>query len=89
MTATTLVLCCAAALLSTAILAVAIGRRDRASTAIYGLCLVVSLVAFAAALSQLISGAAASNVTLPLGLPWLGAHFRLDALAAFFLVGLP
>ena len=25
-------------------------------------------------------------MTLPLGLPWLGAHFRLDALAAFFLV---
>ena len=25
-------------------------------------------------------------VTLPVGLPWLGAHFRLDALAAFFLV---
>ena len=24
--------------------------------------------------------------TLPLGLPWLGAHFRIDALAAFFLV---
>ena len=24
--------------------------------------------------------------SLPLGLPWLGAHFRLDALAAFFLV---
>ena len=23
---------------------------------------------------------------LPLGLPWLGAHFRLDMLAAFFLV---
>jgi len=23
--------------------------------------------------------------TLPLGLPWLGAHFRLDALASFFL----
>ncbi len=23
---------------------------------------------------------------LPLGLPWIGAHFRLDALAAFFLV---
>ncbi len=26
-----------------------------------------------------------SNVTLPLGLPWVGAHFRLDALSAFFL----
>ena len=25
-------------------------------------------------------------VTLPIGLPWLGAHFRLDALASFFLV---
>ena len=25
-------------------------------------------------------------MTLPLGLPWLGAHFRIDALAAFFLV---
>jgi formate hydrogenlyase subunit 3/multisubunit Na+/H+ antiporter MnhD subunit len=25
-------------------------------------------------------------VVLPLGLPWLGAHFRIDALAAFFLV---
>jgi len=25
-------------------------------------------------------------VTLPIGLPWLGAHFRLDALSGFFLV---
>ena len=25
-------------------------------------------------------------MTLPLGLPWTGAHFRLDPLAAFFLV---
>ena len=31
------------------------------------------------------SPAAAPPLTLPLGLPWLGAHFRLDALAAFFL----
>ncbi|HXL67246.1 MAG TPA: hydrogenase 4 subunit B [Xanthobacteraceae bacterium] len=85
MTATALVLCCAAAFLSTAILAVAIGRRSGASTAIYGLCLAVTLVAFATALARLISGGAASTVTLPLGLPWLGAHFRLDALAAFFL----
>ena len=27
-----------------------------------------------------------SDVTLPLGLPWLGAHFRLDHLSAFFLL---
>ena len=25
-------------------------------------------------------------VTLPLGLPWLGAHFQMDALSAFFLI---
>jgi formate hydrogenlyase subunit 3/multisubunit Na+/H+ antiporter MnhD subunit len=25
-------------------------------------------------------------MTLPLGLPWLGAHFRIDALSAFFLI---
>jgi hydrogenase-4 component B len=85
MTAATLVLCCAAVLISTAIVAVVIGRRGEAGTAVYGLCLAVSLVAFAAALLHLVSGAAASSVRLPLGLPWLGAHFRLDALAAFFL----
>jgi formate hydrogenlyase subunit 3/multisubunit Na+/H+ antiporter MnhD subunit len=85
MTAATLVLCCAAALLSTAIVAVAIGRRSGAGTAIYGLCLAASLVAFAVAVAQLVSSAVPSTLTLPLGLPWLGAHFRLDALAAFFL----
>ena len=30
--------------------------------------------------------AAPSDLVLPFGVPWLGAHFRLDALAAFFLV---
>ncbi len=31
------------------------------------------------------SGAPAAAIVLPLGLPWIGAHFRVDALAAFFL----
>jgi hydrogenase-4 component B len=31
-------------------------------------------------------GASPATLILPLGLPWVGAHFRLDALAAFFLV---
>ncbi|HNB27829.1 MAG TPA: hydrogenase 4 subunit B, partial [Alphaproteobacteria bacterium] len=30
--------------------------------------------------------AAAAETVLPLGLPWLGAHFRVDALSALFLV---
>jgi hydrogenase-4 component B len=33
-----------------------------------------------------LKAALTSLLTLPLGLPWLGAHFRLDALAAFFLL---
>jgi hypothetical protein len=36
-------------------------------------------------MQQLGQGSAESQ-TLPIGLPWLGAHFRLDALSAFFLV---
>src|SRR5690606_6046690 len=43
------------------------------------------LAGLAAALAQLLGGGGASTVRLPLGLPWLGAHFRVDALAAFFL----
>ena len=53
---------------------------------VYGASLVVSLLSFGAALNVLLGGAAGSSVSLPLGLPWLGAHFRIDALAAFFLV---
>ena len=45
----------------------------------------LSLAALAAALGALLGAAPPVSVTLPLGLPWLGAHFRLDALSAFFL----
>ena len=42
--------------------------------------------AFVVGLGALIGQAPAETLTLPLGLPWIGAHFRLDALSAFFLV---
>ncbi len=32
------------------------------------------------------AGAAPETAVLPLGLPWIGAHFRIDALSAFFLL---
>ena len=35
---------------------------------------------------QLLGQGSTEVLTLPIGLPWLGAHFRLDALSAFFLV---
>jgi hydrogenase-4 component B len=78
---------CVAALLGTACLGVAICRRREAGAIVYGICFAASLVALAAALAALTgSTAAPPAVTLPLGLPWLGAHLRLDRLAAFFLV---
>jgi formate hydrogenlyase subunit 3/multisubunit Na+/H+ antiporter MnhD subunit len=51
---------------------------------VYGGALAISAASLLVALFSL--GAAPSVVTLPLGLPWTGAHFRLDPLAAFFLV---
>lgn len=89
MTPAVVMLLCATAFLGTAILAILAARSDRATQMIYGTSLVISSIAFATALIQLVaavSPTSASTLTLPLGLPWLGAHFRLDALAAFFLV---
>ena len=76
------------ALLATAVLAVVANRRPQLATGlVYGATASVSLLGLAAAASALAGGdAAASTVRLPLGLPWTGAHFRVDALAAFFLV---
>ena len=45
-------------------------RRCRARTALYAL----------------IGQIAGRDMVMPVGLPWIGAHFRLDALSAFFLV---
>ncbi|WOJ90652.1 hydrogenase 4 subunit B [Methylocapsa polymorpha] len=78
-------LSCVGAFLGVALLAVLIGRSRDVTVAVYSACLLISLVGLVAALVHLLGGAPASDVTLPLGLPWVGAHFRVDALAAFFL----
>ncbi len=74
---------CVALLLATAVLAVIV-RAPLASRAVYGVTLVVTLVGFMAAFATVAAGT--TMVTLPLGLPWIGAHFRIDALTAFFLI---
>ena len=79
----TIALVCAAILLVLA--ALAVGRSRAATPFVYGGCLVVSLVSLVAALAQLLGDAAPATLTLPLGLPWIGSHFCMDALAAFFL----
>jgi formate hydrogenlyase subunit 3/multisubunit Na+/H+ antiporter MnhD subunit len=79
-------LACAAVLLATAALAVMVGGAACGRAVVYGACLAASLTLLALALFALVGGShVPSAATLPLGLPWLGAHFRLDALAAFFL----
>jgi formate hydrogenlyase subunit 3/multisubunit Na+/H+ antiporter MnhD subunit len=78
---------CVAGLLALAVAAIALSRSRSATAIIYGATLAVCLAALAGSLASLLGGAAkASGLTLPVGLPWLGAHFRLDALASFFLV---
>ena len=82
-------LACAAVLLATAVACSSlIGRMSRdaqASSSTAFACSFRSALLVIALLALLGVRRRPSTVTLPLGLPWLGAHFRLDALAAFFL----
>jgi hydrogenase-4 component B len=83
---TVVVLSCAALLLVLAILAVGVGRSPLGTIIIYGASFVLALIALAAAVAQLLGEPSPAGVALPLGLPWIGAHFRMDALSAFFVV---
>lgn len=74
------------ALIALAPVAIALGATSHGSKVVYGAGLIVALALCVIALVALLgNGSVTSATTLPLGLPWLGAHFRIDALAAFFL----
>ena len=78
---------CIAALLATGLAALILSRRGVATPLVYAVSLAVSSLALAGSTAALLHPAAlGATLTLPIGLPWLGAHFRLDALSAFFLV---
>ena len=78
---------CTAALLATGVAAIATARARVAAALTYGAALCASVIALAiAGWSLLTATSLGQSLTLPVGLPWLGAHFRLDPLAAFFLV---
>ncbi|HET6224356.1 MAG TPA: hydrogenase 4 subunit B, partial [Dongiaceae bacterium] len=77
---------CVAILLALAVFGVAGARRAFATPVVYAVALAASLVAGLNALAHLLAGVTMpATVVLPLGLPWIGAHFRLDALSALFL----
>ena len=78
---------CVTGLLAVAILAIALSRSKMATAVVYSTTLAICMAALLGSTFWLIGGKAnASEMILPIGLPWLGAHFRLDVLASFFLV---
>ena len=77
---------CVLGFLGLAGLAVAVGGRRIATPLIYGGALAVALVALGAALTCFLDSGPPWTLVLPIGLPGIGARFRVDALSAFFLV---
>jgi hydrogenase-4 component B len=76
-----------AVLLGTAVAASLLQRSRPATALTYGICLVACLGILVAACHYLtLSAAPPQTLRLPFGLPWTGAHLRLDALSAFFLL---
>ena len=82
-----LLLLLAAALLVLGALAVMLARHPWGTPLVYGASLLISGASLWVAGRFLLSGAApVESLLLPIGIPWLGAHFALDALSAFFLI---
>lgn len=80
----TVLLWCAAILLALAIATVLLKPYRAASALTYSLTAIVSAVMCAVSVAG-VAVAPSAAVTLPLGLPWIGAVFLVDPLSAFFL----
>jgi hydrogenase-4 component B len=81
-----LFLWCVAALLALAPVAIALPRRYSATAIVYTASLAITVTLLGFALRHLLADAPAAALILPLGVPWIGAHFLIDQLSAFFLV---
>ncbi|MBS1221659.1 MAG: hyfB, partial [Proteobacteria bacterium] len=73
-------------LLAAGVYAITASRWPSGSRRIYSVTLALCVILLVLAFAHLLTAPAPATLVLPLGLPWLGAHFRLDALSAFFLV---
>ncbi len=82
----TIILVCVAVMLALGPLAVVLRRSGVAMQLVYGASMIASAVSLAAALVHLVGALAPESVTLPVGVPWIGSHLRIDALSAFFLL---
>src|SRR5262245_66646035 len=76
-----------AVLLAAALLAMVLQALRGASHFIYTICFMACAVLLGIACTALLAAAdPAPTLVLPIGLPWIGAHFRIDPLSAFFLL---
>src|SRR6187397_1095137 len=73
------------ALLALSPIAVFLASSSRATAVIYAPCLIITLM-LAAVGGACLFEQPVSSIALPLGLPWLGAHFKIDSLSAFFVI---
>ena len=78
-----LLLLCVAAYLGLCLAGIALERRA-ATVAVYAGSFAIASTALITAARVLWESPPASELVLPVGIPWLGAHFRLDPLSAFF-----
>lgn len=86
MSATDLGLGILACLLALGPVAVMARRWPRTPAMVYSACTALCAALAGTGLAGLAGYGIGSDRVLPLGLPWIGAHFHLDPLAAFFLV---
>jgi formate hydrogenlyase subunit 3/multisubunit Na+/H+ antiporter MnhD subunit len=62
-------------------------RAGWATSFVYGATILLAAILFATGLYSLLGRSGASDgIVLPVGLPWIGAHFAIDPLSAAFLV---
>jgi hydrogenase-4 component B len=76
--------CLILTLLALALVGLVADDARRATAVAYGGCLTVAAALFLLSLAALLDPGPPRMLVLPLGLPWLGMHLRLDGLTAFF-----
>jgi formate hydrogenlyase subunit 3/multisubunit Na+/H+ antiporter MnhD subunit len=75
----------AACLFALSLAAAAMRGFSAASAVVYGASTLFSLGLAVVGIWMLVTPTGATGMTVPVGLPWLGSHLRLDALSAVFL----
>jgi len=73
-------------LLALSLAVIVLGGRRGVSNAVYALSAALSLGLALIGVTVLAASAGATTLSVPIGLPWLGANLRLDALSALFLL---